>query len=476
MLETVRRAHVIGAGGIGVSAVAKLLKHAGASVTGSDVARNESVAELEQMGIPIAIGHAAANVPADADLIVYSGAVPVGNPEREEGRRRGIRELSYFQFLGEFSKEKRTIAVSGTNGKSTTTALLGLMLERAGLDPTVIVGSKVGSFSDKNLRVGGGDIFVVEGCEHEANFLYLHPRMIVLTNVEEDHLDYYRDLDHIRGAFQEYIERLPSDGRLIVNADDHVSFSELKPKTAFTTYAAAYRADFVVRDVRAENGAQTFEMLRRGESLGEFVLHVPGKFNVMNALAAATAALELGASADAVRTTLRDFAGIWRRFERVGERDGAPIISDYGHHPTAIRGTLEGTREFFPGRRVVLAFQPHQHNRTRKLFDEFVASFDGADVLVLAEIFDVAGREQTEDQKVSSNDLVDAVRKRDAERKISRRVEYAPSMDATRALLQKLIEPNDVVLVMGAGDIYRIASSLAEPGTHGVPGTARASL
>src|SRR5688572_10391167 len=336
ILDSASRIHVIGAGGIGVSAVARLLRHEGKEVTGSDVSRNETVDELIAAGIPVAVGHKAENLPEGADLVVYSGAVPPTNPERIAASQRGLRQLSYFEFIGEFSKERWTIAVSGTNGKSTTTAMLGLMLERGGLDPTVIVGSKVRTFPGKNLRLGESKYFVIEACEHEANMLKLHPKMIVLTNIEEDHLDFYRDLGHIRDTFMEYVHALPSDGKLVLNADDHVSFYELGPTVPFVTYGMENPADYKASDLSVGNGRQMFRIARTkdgsAEQLGGFELGVPGKFNVMNALAAATAALELGCPVEAVASTLREFTGIWRRFERAGERGGAAIISDYGHH------------------------------------------------------------------------------------------------------------------------------------------------
>jgi len=461
--DGISRVHVIGAGGIGVSAVAKLLAHAGKKVSGSDVARNEATRELEAAGIPVAIGHAAANVPAEADLAVYSSAVPENNPERQEVRSRGIRELSYFEFIGEYSKSKWTIAVSGTNGKSTTTALLGLILEKAGFEPTVIVGSKVRTFPDKNLRLGRGEYFVIEACEHQAHMLELFPQMIVLTNIEEDHLDYYRDLDHIRETFRRYAAKLPPDGSLILNTDDPVCAADFDHAPGRVSYGLEAAADYAARGLSVGGGRQRFEVVRRSgrpASLGEFSLPLPGRFNVYNALAAITAAAELGAPPAAIREAIAEFAGLWRRFEPVGDHDGVPMYSDYGHHPTAVAGTLAAAREFFPDRRVVLAFQPHQHNRTRRLFDEFVASFDGADVLVLAEIFDVAGRESAEDQRVSSRDLAEAASRRDAAAGRTREIVFAADLDRTAEVLHRVLRPGDVLLLMGAGDIYKLAERL----------------
>lgn len=458
-LDSFTTVHVIGAGGIGVSAVVRLLKQRGKVVTGSDGATSETTRELVAAGIPVAIGARAENVPAACDLVLYSTAVPVNNVERVVANTHGIRQMSYPEFLGEFTKSMRTVAVSGTNGKSTTTAMLALMLQSSGADPTVIVGSKVPTFPEKNLRIGGSDLFVMEACEHQAHFLLYTPSVIVLTNIEEDHLDYYRDLAHIRETFQTYVEKLPADGLLVVNADDHVSTHEIVAKCRVVTYGIEHDAEVMAKDIRVVDGAQRFRVVHRGEDLGEFVLHVPGRFNVMNALAAATAAFELGASVASVRETLAAFTGIWRRFERVGERDGAIIISDYGHHPTAIAGTLAAARDFYECRRVVLAFQPHHHNRTKNLFDEFVASFDGADVVLLAEVYDVAGREEAE-ARVSSQDVVEAVKERDRDRAATRDIRFAADLPTLQKMLESVIEPNDVVLIVGAGDIYTIAEKL----------------
>lgn len=459
LLDRYQRIHVIGAGGIGLSAAAKLLKRAGKVVTGSDLQSNEATAELVDLGIPVALGQEAANLPADADLVLFSDAVPPSNPERRAAAACGLKEMSYFDFLGALSQERRTVAVSGTNGKSTTTSLLGLSLAEAGLDPTVIVGSKVGAFPDRNLRLGG-DLLVVEGCEYRANMLKLAPQVIVLTDIKEDHLDFYRDLADIQATFQRYVNNLPAGGLLVWNADDAASAALLKPRRQ-VSYGFGLAADYRVIDREVADGRQRFTVTRRGEDLGEFFLRVPGRFNVYNALAALTAALELGADVEAMRAALAAFPGIWRRFERVGEKDGVVTVSDYAHHPEAVAGTLAAAREFYPGRRLVACFQPHQRNRTRRLFDSFVHCFDAADVVILPEIYDVAGREAPEDAGVSSMALVTAVRARDAAvGREPRAVEFTANPAAAAKLLAATVRPGDVVVIMGAGDIYRISDQL----------------
>ena len=319
------------------------------------------------------------------------------------------------------------------------------------------------SWPDKNLRIGKSDLFVVEACEHEANMLKLFPQMIVLTNIEEDHLDFYRDLVHIRETFQEYVNRLPPDGQLIINADDHVSFHEIEPPTAFITYGIDNPADYIARDVQIADGKQWFHvehMTGLSDEHADIELAQPGKFNVENALAATTAAMEIGASPQDVQRGFENYHGIWRRFEEVGEFNGAKIISDYGHHPTAVHETLAGVKAFYPDNRIVLAFQPHQHNRTKKLFQEFVAAYDGAGLLIIQEIFDVAGRKEDEDADMSSREIVVAVQDRDAEHGVERLVMYSANNKETLELLSSLVYEGDIVLIMGAGDIYLIAEKL----------------
>jgi UDP-N-acetylmuramate--alanine ligase len=448
--------HIVGAGGIGLSALAKLFVKNGKRITASDLAENEATAELVGLDVPVAIGTEASWVPADAELLVHSDAVPETDPQRAEAKRRGLPQMTYVDCLAELSKEYRLVAVSGTNGKSTTTAMLGLILIEAGLDPTVIVGTKVPQFPDRNLRIGGSDLLVVEACEHNANMLKLHPQMIVLTNVEEDHLDFYRDLAHIRETFQSYVRRLPPDGLLVLNADDHVSFTEIVPSTSFVTYGVDGRADYVARRIVTQEGRQTFYIDHdsgSGATHLPVVLWKPGRFNVYNALAAASAAYELGAPREAIALALANYTGLWRRFERIGEWRGAAVISDYAHHPTGVRETVAGAKEHAPGSRIVLVFQPHHRNRTRRLFTEFVASFDGVDVVLIPEIYDVAGRDNPEDAEVSSAKLVEAIRERDAAHGVARVVEAVGSVEDAVPLLERHVQEGDLVLLMGAGNV-----------------------
>ncbi|MEK7546285.1 MAG: UDP-N-acetylmuramate--L-alanine ligase [Patescibacteria group bacterium] len=455
-LDHLHRVHCVGIGGIGVSAAAKFLRLQGKEVSGSDERPSVVTADAERAGIRV-LEPSSDNVAPDLDLVIYTSAAPDSHPERVEAARLGIPQLSYFEFLGLLSSGYRTVAVCGTNGKSTTTAMLALILERAGLDPLVIVGSRVPSFEYGNLRMGAGGVFVVEACEYRAQFMHLKPSVVLTTKIVEDHLDYYRDLAHIQETFRAFASKLPADGRLIWNADDEGS------RSAYVGYAGPVGtfgftpdADLHVENHVISEGLQRFDaVFKDGSAWRGLELRVPGAFNVSNALAAIGAARHLGAGEDAVRASLAEFAGIWRRFEKVGERDGAPVISDYGHTPDAVEATLKAAREFYPGRKVILAFQPHHHDRTRKLFDAFAASFDGADELILCEIYGVAGRKEHEGD-VSSRDLAEAVKTRG----VVKDVRYAAGPQAALALLEGRDAEGAIILTMGAGDIYSIAYPL----------------
>lgn len=453
-----KHVHCIGIGGIGISGVAKFLQAKGVSVSGSDAKHSMITEGCVALGIAVSIGHDAKNIPEETDLIVYTEAATEENAERIEAKRRGIQQMGHFDFLGELSKDYRTICITGTNGKSTTTAMTGKIFLDAGMDPTVFVGSMVPGWEFGNVRVGKSDILIVEGDEYKQKMVKLWPEMTVITNIEEDHLDVYRDLNHIIETFQEIATKTTSG--VIVNGDDENSES----------ITAAHRSRFGVDDAGAnvfaedrvvESGKQSF-LVRRNivghdESLGRITLRVPGAFNMMNAMAAISVALQYALPFEKIQFSLAGFSGIWRRFERVGEYNGVEIISDYGHHPTAVMGTLAGAREFFPNNRIVLLFEPHQHNRTKELFVDFAQSFGQADVLILSEIYGVLGRTEDQDVTVSSKTLLDA-----AMRSVTPPKEgfYAANLVDAEAMLRSMIKEDDVVIVMGAGDVDRVARNL----------------
>lgn len=470
-LESIKKVHLIGVGGIGVSAIARLLLAQGKNVSGSDLVKSEIVEPLIKNGLIFYARHKISNIPTGVELVVYSPAVLENNPERIKAKKLNIPQLSYPEFLGLLSKEKFTITVSGTDGKSTTTALCGLIFAEAGIDPTVIVGSKVKKF-DENLRIGHSPYLILEGCEYRANMLNLSPQIIVLTNIVADHLDYYKNLGNIIKAFQKYVSGLPEEGELILNADDeNCVLVGQSARCKVTTYGINKKADLIARKIIVKNtqsssakasvdrsaGKQFFELVYNGESLGTFSLAVPGKFNIYNALAAVRLALTFEISIEITKKTLADFGGIWRRFENVGQaKNGATIISDYAHTPEAVNGTLKAAKEFYPAKKIIAVFQPHHRHRTKVLFDKFVKSFSSADVVILPEIYDVAGREKSQDKNISSKDLAKAIGFQDKKKEIY----FVENLDETAKLVQRISDKNCLILLMGAGDIYKVAKMI----------------
>lgn len=455
-MNSYKKIYFCGIGGIGVSALAKLYLSQGAQVLGSDLVKSEITQELENLGIKINYLQQAKNITNDIDFLVYSPAVPQDNLERQKAESLGIEQKSYPQVLGDFSKLYKTIAITGTNGKSTTTAMIAKILIAAKFDPMVVLGSQ---FTDVkgNFRNGQGDYFVMEACEYKAHMLNITPRAIVLTNIEEEHLDFYRDIDHIRDTFQKFIDKLDhlKKGILVINKDDLNSVQLGLPDCLVVTYAINAEAQVRASNIKIKNNQQVFEVCYQGQPLGEFELQIPGQFNIYNALAAISLALALKIKPEIIKKALAEFAGVWRRFEKIFNKD-ITVICDYAHHPTAIAGTIQAAKDFYPEKRLVAVFQPHQHSRTKKLFNDFSDSLSSADMIILSEIYDVTGREEKEDQDISSKDLVKQIKKKWPDKKVL----YAKDLNQTLDLVNFNIKPGDVALVMGAGDIYKICDKI----------------
>lgn len=431
-----------------MSALAQLLHADGKQVSGSDRKETSVTDRLQRKGITVRYAQDGIGLDEQTDLFIYTSAILADHPERRRALDLGMRSISYFEAIGEYMRAfKNTIAVSGTHGKSTTTAMIANILVAAGMNPTVIVGSVVKEF-ESNARAGSKDVLVVEADEHEAHMLHLRPHMIVLTNIEADHLDYYRDLDHIVLTFQKYLDNLPESGVLFKNVDDSES-QELGCDGTVVTYGIDHPAQV---SARLQRRAHTQCFTSNGTA---FELQIPGRFNVLNALAAIAVARHLHIPEQVIVDTLHDFHGVWRRFEIMGHYRGATVISDYAHHPTAVHSTIKAAREFYPGRRLVAVFQPHQRSRTKKLFSDFTKSFSEADFVIIQEIYDVAGREQSADTDISSGDLVAAVEQ------TGKYALYSADIADTRRKIDAVVEKNDVLLIMGAGDIYTLAEELA---------------
>lgn len=460
--------HFIGIGGIGVSALARFFRARGAEVSGSDRADFDGAKDLESRGMKVYTKHVAENIPANAEAVVYSSAVPEDNPELVFAKEKGIPLFDYVDALAKIMETKYGIAVSGTNGKTTTTAILGKILEKAGFDPLVVVGGKVPGW-DNNLRVPQNiiateeekfprNIFVAEACEYRRNMLKLRPKVIVLTNLEAEHLDYFKDFADIKQAFEEYVKNLLPDGILVYNADDP-ALREIAEKTNArkVSFSVNGRADVSAYGVTHGVGGQVFRLRFEEAELGVFTLPIPGLFNVYNALAAAATALALGVTQSSIRPALLSFTGTWRRFEKVGMFHNKLVISDYAHHPTSVRGTLEAAREMYPNKKIFVVFQPHQKDRTLKMLPDFASALSLADGLLLAEIYEVLGRNDAP-KEVSSRDLMSEVEKMHGNLAVG----YARDIAQAERILRDIADPYDIILIMGAGDIYKVAENLVK--------------
>ena len=454
--------YCVGIGGIGVAAIARILKSQGLEVAGSDLRQSQVTDSLKNFGIQVFIGHKDEQLKDfDPDIVVYSQDVSessAGFGEIQMAKQLNIPLITQAQAVGALMEGKYGVAVTGTNGKSTTTAILGLIMEQAGTDPSVLVGTMLSLENESerfraNARAGKGKYVVAESDEYHRKMLENQPQMIIITNIAEDHLDYYKNLADIKEAFAEYIQSLPTDGILIYNADDHNTIEVCRAAACHKfTFGIKHYADLQALNVKTENAKQFFDMHLNDEKIGSFELLVPGQFNIANALAASLAALKLGAPIDAIQKTLAQFAGTWRRFEAVGKLDGKPVISDYAHHPAGVEATIKAVAEFYPGKKVLTVFQPHHRNRTQKLFGEFVSSLLGVEEVIIPEIFDVTGREHGE--RISSFQLVDELRKQGVN------ASFAPDLAQAGEMIKQKSAQFDIILMMGAGDIDSLARKL----------------
>jgi UDP-N-acetylmuramate--alanine ligase len=445
----------VGIGGAGVQALAELLVRSGATVSGSDQAESDVVHRLKRLGVRVMTRHAGSNVPAQTDYLVYSPAVSPENPERKAAAEQGIPQLSYPEALGQLMAPRCGIAVAGTHGKSTTTAMIGWILDQAGIDPTVIVGATVPQFGGPS-RVGSGEAFVAESCEFSRSFLNLNPRMACVLNIEADHLDYYNDLNEIVASFREFVHLVPADGVVVARGSDAAVARALeRAKARVETFSLEPGATWWGADLKNERGRYRFRVFRDGDYVTTFALQVPGRHNVENALAAAAIAWSCGVRPSVIRDALEDFRGCSRRFEIRGIWRGVTIIDDYAHHPSEIRATLRAAREMFPTRRIWCVFQPHQLSRTRALFDDFARSFSDANDVVIADIY--TAREQlSEAASKTALQLAGAISENGGE------VRHVADPGAIIALLEAKLQPADVLVVMGAGDIGKVANAFAQ--------------
>ena len=448
--------HFIGIGGIGVSALARFYRAEGYVVSGSDLARSEITDALKKIGIRVVIGpHRASNLPRAVTEVVHTVAARRDNPELREVRRRGLRAKTYAQALGEITRRFRTIAVAGAHGKSTTTALCALTLISGGLDPTVIVGAKLKEFGDTNFRLGRlarslakgqSKYLVIEADEYRASFLNYRPDIAVITNIDREHLDFYKNIPNIEATFYKFLLNTKPGGGAVLNRDDSrlcrigAQLRRVRPDIRIIWFS--------LRDAEAKRIAPR--------------LRIPGRHNVSNALAAYRVGRALGISVAKIMRAISRYHGAWRRFDYQGTfpprgtsgQAGAKVFADYAHHPTEIRATLQAAREKFPRSRIWCVFQPHHYERTRDLFREFSAAFGDADRAVLLDIYEVAGRERR--QKVgdiSSGKLAQTVSRR------GQSAIYMPN-GRLRSYLRRELKPDDILIMMGAGSIWEMTKAL----------------
>lgn len=431
--------HFVGIGGIGVSALAKYYLEKGCRISGSDLVSSEITEALKKLGAKIFTGkHKTKNLPKNANLVIYSPAVKTNNPELKEAKKLKIKCQSYPEALGELTKKYFTIAIAGSHGKSTVAAMTGLLLEKAGLDPTVILGTKLKEFGSSNCRVGKSKYLVIEADEHLASFLNYWPKIIVLTTIEADHLDFYKNLKNYVLAYKKFISQLPKSGILIANKDDK-NIQKLKSQIS-----------------KLHLKTQNYSLKQLEAKKIKKILKIPGKFNISNALAALTVTRVLKIPDKISFKALSEYKGSWRRFEITKTLYPKPytLISDYAHHPTQIKVTLEAAREKFPRKEIWCIFQPHQYQRTYYLFKDFVKVFKAApvDKLIITDIYDVAGRETSKiKKKVSSEKLV---------KKISKNKVIYLKKEEILDYLKKNLRGGEVIMIMGAGDIYNLSLKL----------------
>jgi UDP-N-acetylmuramate--alanine ligase len=465
MKHKVKRIHFVGIGGSGMSGIAEVLANQGYEVSGSDLSESATTRRLAAQGIRIAIGHSAQNA-ATADAVVVSTAVKDDNPEVQMARERRVPVVPRAQMLAELMRIKQGIAIAGTHGKTTTTSLVASCLAEGGFDPTFVIGGRLNS-AGANAKLGSGDFLVAEADESDASFLFLSPVVSVVTNIDADHMETYgHDFGRLKQAFVDFLHRLPFYGVAVVCADDP-NVQEIIPRVAkqIVTYGIASEANFRAEDVLAEGGTMRFTCVRTNGNANDvterlpIVLNLPGRHNVLNALAAIAVATEVGVGDTAIIKALADFKGVGRRFQCYGEiacpaGGRFTLVDDYGHHPAEMAATLAAARGAFPGRRLLLAFQPHRYTRTRDCFEDFVKVLGGFDALLLGEVY-AAGEAPI--VAADARTLVRALR-------VAGRTEltFVEDIAAMPAAILAAVRDGDVVITMGAGSIGGVPGKLVD--------------
>ena len=453
MLQKKHKIHFVGIGGIGMSGIAEVLLNSGYAVSGSDLQASEATRRLSSLGAQIFVGHQEENIAGKPSVVVISTAVKYANPEVLEARRRHIPVIPRAEMLAELMRMKFGIAVAGSHGKTTTTSMVSAVLSAAGLDPTMVIGGRLHMLGS-NAKLGAGDIMVAEADESDGSFLLLAPTIAVVTNIDKEHMDFHGTMERLSENFLTFINKVPFYGVAVLCSDDaHVRGLLPKVRKRFATYGLSPEAEFSAADVTMSPAGVAFTALHRGKSLGKVRLRSPGKHSATNSLAAIAVAHELEVPFSHVAQAFEAFSGIHRRFEIIGEPKGVMVIDDYGHHPSEIRATIGAIRDSWK-RPLTVIFQPHRYSRTRDLFDEFLTAFEGADRLVLTDIY---GAGEDPIAGATGETLYQALK-----RQGHLEVEYVADKSLIVAQIAGRLRAGDIALTLGAGDIYKVGEALVE--------------
>lgn len=454
-ISKVKRIHCIGIGGIGLSAVAEILNNRGYEVTGSDPKASIVTDHLESIGIKIYKEHLSENV-RNVDLVVYSNAISSSNPEMIEAKKLGIPMLTRAEMLGMIMKEyDHSIAICGTHGKTTTTSMISLIIRGAGLKPTILVGAELNDIHG-NVEIGANEYFVTEACEYMDSFLKLNPSIGVVLNIDSDHLDYFKDVEHIVTSFKKFVSKIPDDGVVVAFSENPFMGDVIKEAKHVITYGFNDDNDYSAKNVSFDDhGLADYDVYYREIKQCHIDLNVPGEHNVLNSLAAFATCRYLGVEPDVISEILHNFKGADRRFDYVGKmKCGAFVIDDYAHHPTEIKATISATLNV-KHKESICIFQPHTYTRTKALFNEFIDAFEGLDNLIITDIY--AAREK-DIYGVSSKQLVEKIKENHPDLKVN----YITNFDEIRDYVLKIAKRDDIVITMGAGDVYKIGEMLIE--------------
>lgn len=439
--------HFVGVGGIGMSGIAELLLNLGYRVSGSDLQSSDITLRLERLGGRIFIGHSANQI-EKADVVVTSSAIRADNPEVAAAGKAAVPVIPRAEMLAELMRLKYSIAIAGAHGKTSTTSIVASVLEKGGLDPTVVIGGKLKSIG-VNAVLGKGDFIVAEADESDGSFLKMSPAIAVVTNIDREHLDFYEGLDEIKEAFLNFIDRIPFYG-LAVLCLDNEPVQNIIPKIRkrFTTYGMSVQADIQAKDLKFEGLKSLFTIFHLEKELGPVTLNMPGLHNVYNAMASIAVGIELGIEFSVIQDALATLQGVQRRLEVKGEVQGISVVDDYGHHPTEIKTTLQAIRESWPGRRLMVVFQPHRYTRTKALFEDFSRAFYQSDMLLVLPIYS-AGEPVIPD--VEADRLSEAI-----QRHGHKEVTYRDSFESACTFIKDALKEGDILLTLGAGDVWKV--------------------